>query len=141
MYVVSACLPFIVLHNARHVWDIPDLSLDHPLSYPRDCVPASLSLSLSLHPEYQSLDSQLDQLADYLTVLEGRGDRLTRDAQQLLLEVQGSRQNGTVPEQEQNGTETVESAESLEQNGTETVESAESLEQNVDTNQPSAGQS
>ena len=100
-----------------------------------------LSLSLSLHPEYQSLDSQLDQLADYLTVLEGRGDRLTRDAQQLLLEVQGSRQNGTVTEQEQNGTETVESAESLEQNGTETVESAESLEQNVDTNQPSAGQS
>ena len=91
------------------------------------CLSLPLPLPLSLHPEYQSLDSQLDQLADYLTVLEGRGDRLTRDAQQLLLEVRGSRQNGTATEQEQNGTET--------------VESAESLEQNVDTDQPSAGQS
>ena len=45
--------------------------------------------------EYQSLDRQLDQLADYLTVMEGRSDRLTQDAQQLLEEAREARLNST----------------------------------------------
>lgn len=44
--------------------------------------------------EYHSLDRQLDQLAEYLTVMENRSDRLTHDARQLLQEVRETRQNG-----------------------------------------------
>ena len=44
-----------------------------------------------LPPEYQSLDEQLDQLGDYLAVMEDRGERLAREAQQLLEEVRESR--------------------------------------------------
>ena len=41
--------------------------------------------------EYQFLDKQLDQLADYLTVMEGRSDRLAEDARQLLQEAREAR--------------------------------------------------
>lgn len=45
--------------------------------------------------EYQSLDRQLDQLDAYMTVMEGRSDKLTHDARQLLQEVRESRLNVT----------------------------------------------
>lgn len=48
-----------------------------------------------LHSEYESLDRDLDQLADYLTVMESRSDRLAEDARQLLQEMREARQNGT----------------------------------------------
>lgn len=41
--------------------------------------------------EYHSLDKQLDQLADYLTVMEGRSDRLAEEARQLLQEAREAR--------------------------------------------------
>ncbi|CAI8025629.1 hypothetical protein GBAR_LOCUS14778, partial [Geodia barretti] len=47
--------------------------------------------------EYESLDRQLDQLADYMSVMESRSEQLTQDARQLLQEVREartSRQNG-----------------------------------------------
>lgn len=50
---------------------------------------------MSLSTEYQSLDRELDQLADYMTVMESRSDQLAQDARQLLQEVREARQNGT----------------------------------------------
>ena len=49
------------------------------------------------------MDRQLDQLADYLTVLEGRGDQLALEAQQLLQEARDARRTnkGDVTEEEQ----------------------------------------
>ena len=47
--------------------------------------------------EYESLDRQLDQLADYMSVMESRSEQLKQDARQLLQEVREartSRQNG-----------------------------------------------
>ena len=45
--------------------------------------------------EFECLDQQLDQLADYLTVMESRSDQLAQNARQLLLEVREARKNGT----------------------------------------------
>ena len=54
--------------------------------------------------EYMSLDRQLNQLDAYLTVLEGRGDKLHEDAQQLLGELRSSReQSNNSGGVEQNG--------------------------------------
>ena len=64
-------------------------------------------MPVSFLKEYHSLDQQLDQLADYLTVLEGRSDQLTQDARQLLQEARDTRHNGVeVEEQVQNGSST-----------------------------------
>ena len=49
------------------------------------------SVDTCCYSEYHSLDKQLDQLADYLTVMEGRSDRLAEDARQLLQEAREAR--------------------------------------------------
>ena len=58
-------------------------------------VPCSIatyhSVNTLSNTEYHSLDKQLDQLADYLTVMEGRSDRLAEEARQLLQEAREAR--------------------------------------------------
>ena len=55
------------------------------------CTAPFHSVDTCCYSEYHSLDKQLDQLADYLTVMEGRSDRLAEDARQLLQEAREAR--------------------------------------------------